>query len=157
MPFVFFGYLISIIFRFLLVMANSWQVLIAFVSFERLGKSRDAPRDAIISTSTKNGGRDFGIHQTMDTSRAIVGTILVLFLFWKFGLGFKTIMIIAGFVSVLSLIPLFFVREPKTKAIKKNLFKSVRNLDKKLKYFIFVASVFTIANFGLYMFILLRA
>ncbi|GAH49544.1 unnamed protein product, partial [marine sediment metagenome] len=35
--------------------------------------------------------------------------------------------------------------------------KGIKHLDKRLKYFIFVASIFTIANFGLYMFLLLRA
>lgn len=156
MRFVFLGYFISVIFRFLLILANVWWAVVSFVSFERIGKARDAPRDAIISDSTKRRGRGFGLHQAMDTSGAIIGTLLVLFLFWKFGFNFKTIILIAGFISALSLIPLFFVKEPKVKPIKKNLLKGIKNLNKKLKYFIFVASVFTIANFGLYMFLLLR-
>ena len=66
MPFVFLGYFVSVIFRFLLFLANAWYYVLAFVSFERLGKLRDAPRDAIISESTEKHGRGFGIHQTMD-------------------------------------------------------------------------------------------
>ncbi len=157
MPFLFLGYFVSVIFRFLLVMANTWQYILAFVSFERLGKLRDAPRDAIISESTEKRGRGFGIHQMMDTSGAIIGSLIVLILFWQFNLGFKTIILIAGGISAFSLIPLFFVKEPKTKPIKKSLLKGMKHLDKKLKYFIFVASVFTLGNFGLYMFLILRA
>lgn len=156
MPIVFLGYLVSILCKFLLVLSSSWQYLLAFVSLERLGKARDAPRDAIITLSTKKRGKGFGIHQMLDTTGAIVGSLIVLFLFWKFNLGFKPIILIAGIISVLSLIPLFFVKEPKTKPSKTSLFRGINLLSKKLKYFIFVSSVFTLANFGLYMFLLLR-
>ena len=157
MPFVFLGYFVSVIFRFLLFLANAWYLILAFVSFERLGKLRDAPRDTIISESTKNKGKGFGIHQMMDTLGGVIGSIIVLILFWYFNLGFKTIILIAGGVSTLSLIPLIFVKETKTKPIKKNLIKGMKDLNKKLRYFIFVASVFTLGNFGLYMFLILRA
>lgn len=157
MPFIFFGYFASVIFRFLLAISTSWQYILTFVSLERFGKLRDAPRDAIISESTKRRGHGFGIQQMLDTAGAIVGSLAVLFLFWKFGLGFKTIILIAGGISILSLIPLYLVKEPKTKPQKKSLFKGIKNLNKKLKYFLFVAFVFTLANFGLFMFLLLRA
>ena len=154
---IFLGYFISVVSRFLIGIVGSWQQLVAFVSFERLGKMRDAPRDVIVSVSTKKRGRGFGIHQMMDTSGAIIGTLFVLFLFWKLNLDFKTIIFIAVGISVFSLVPLFFVTDPKIKKTKKNLLKGVKNLNNKLKYFIFVASVFTLANFGVYMFLLLRA
>ena len=157
MPFVFLGYTISVVFRFLLALANSWQFVLAFISLERLGKSRDAPRDAIITESTKKYGRGFGINQMMDTTGGVLGALIVLLLFWKLNLGFKTIILIAGAISSLSLIPLFFVKEISAKTEKRNLFKGIKDLRKQLKYFIFVASVFTLANFGLYMFLLLRA
>lgn len=156
MPFVFFGYLISIIFRFMLALATSWQYVLAFVSMERLGKSRDAPRDAIIAQSTKEKGKGYGIQQTLDTGGAIVGSIVVLFLLWKFSLGFTPIIIIAGAVSILSLLPLCFVKEPKITPQKRSLFKGIKSFSKKLKYFIFVMTIFTLVNFGLYIFLLLR-
>lgn len=155
-PFIFFGYFLSIIFRFLLGIANSWKLIISFISLERFGKLRDAPRDVIITQSTKKRGRGFGFHQMMDTSGAIVGALLVIFLFWKFQLQMRTIIFIGAGISALSLLPLFFVKENKTKATKKGLFKGIKELNPKLKYFIFVSSVFTLANFGLYLFLLLR-
>ncbi len=157
MPFVFFGYFVSVIFRFLLAVSASWQYILAFVSFERFGKLRDAPRDAIISESTKRRGHGFGIQQMLDTAGAIAGSLAVLLLFWKLRLGFKSIILTAGAISILSLLPLFLIKEPKTKPQKKSLFKGIKTIDKKLKYFLFVAFVFTLANFGLFMFLLLRA
>jgi len=157
MPFVFLGYLISVIFRFVLVFANSWQLILTSVSLERFGKARDAPRDALIDQSTDRKGRGFGIQQMMDTVGAIVGSLLVLFLFWKFQLSFKTIILIAAGVSFFSLIPLLKVKEPKTPKINKNIFKGIHELSGKLKYFIFVTAIFTLGNFGLYMFMILTA
>lgn len=154
---VFFGYLFSTIMRFLISLANSWQMIVSFVSLERFGKLRDAPRDVIITHSTKRRGRGFGVQEMMDRAGAIGGTLLVIFLFWKLQLGMETIILIAAIISALSLIPLFFVKDKKTKVIRKNLFRGIKELNPKLKYFIFVASVFTLGNFGLYLFLLLRA
>mgnify|MGYP001589314264 CR=1 FL=1 len=156
-PFIFLGYFISIIMRFLLAAVNSWQYLVGFFSLERLGKLRDAPRDALIVQSTKKHGRGFAIHQAMDTAGGILGTLIVIFIFWKLQLSMKTIILIAGAISVLSLLPLFFVKEPKFKKTRKSIFKGVSSLNNKLKYFIFVSAIFALANFGLYFFFLLRA
>ncbi len=154
--FVFLGYFFSFVFKFLIGLANSWQHLIWFVSLERFGKFRDAPRDAIISQSNQRG-KNFGIVQMLDTAGAIFGTSIVLILFWKFSFSFKTIIFIAAAVSLLSLFPLIFVKEPKFKKTKKTLIKGISELDKRLKYFVLVASVFALANFGMYMFLLLIA
>ncbi len=155
-PFVFLGYLISTIFRFLLALANSWQYVMGFVLFERIGKARDAPRDAMIAQSTKERGKSFGIQQMLDTGGAIVGSIIVLFLLWKLEVDLTVIILIAGGISIFSLIPLFFVKEPKIKPHKSNLFRGIKSFSKKLKYFIFVMASFTLVNFGSYMFLLLR-
>lgn len=154
---VFFGYFFSAIFKFMISIANSWQYVLAFVSLERLGKTRDAPRDAIIIQSTKKRGYGFGLQNAMDRTGAILGTLIVIFLFWKLQLGIKTIILIAAIISSFSLLPLFFVKEKKTPIIRKNIISGVKNLNPRLKYFIFAASVFTLGNFGLYSFLLLRA
>ena len=155
--FIFLGYLLSTIFKFFIALASSWQYVIAFVSLERFGKFRDAPRDAMISYSKKVTGRNFGIVQMLDVVGGIIGTIIVIFLFWKFNFDIKNIILIAAGISVLSMLPLFFVHEHKIKAMKKNFYRSVGELNGKLKYFIFVSSVFAFGNFGLYMFLILAA
>ena len=142
----------------MLSIVNSWYFVIGFVSLERFGKLRDAPRDAMISASVKKDrGEAFGFHQAMDTMGGVVGTILVIFLYWKLNLDIKTIIIIAAGISSLALIPLFFVKEAKTKSKNIGFLDSVHKISKELKYFVFVSSVFTLANFGLYMFLILRA
>ncbi|MBL7148276.1 MAG: MFS transporter [Nanoarchaeota archaeon] len=156
-PIVLFGYFFSVIFKFLMGIAGSWQLLVGFISFERFGKLRDAPRDAMIGAASKKHGRDFGLHRLIESIGGIIGILLVVFLFWKFNIGFKPIIFIAAGISAFSLLPLFFVSESKTKPVKDGLLKGLKKVDKKLKYFIFVVSVFTLANFGLYMFMLLRA
>lgn len=155
--FVFFGYFFSFIFKFFIALANSWQQIMLFVSLERFGKLRDAPRDAIISESRNNKGKNFGIAQMLDTLGAVVGTILVLVLFLQFNLEFKKIIFIAAAISFFSIIPIFFVKEPKFKKTKKQIIEGISSLDKRLKYFVLVASVFSFGNFGLYMFIILIA
>lgn len=157
MPFVFFGYIFSIISRFLFLLAKSWQTMTLFISFERFGKIRDPPRDAIIADSTHHRGKGFGLHQAMDTSGAIIGTLLVVLLYWKFQFDFRTIILFAALISILSFFPLFFVKEPRKITKKKITLKGAHKLHSQLKYFIFTVSVFTLANFGLYMFLILLA
>ena len=155
--FVFWGYLISTLFKFMLFFANSWQILITFFSLERFGKLRDAPRDAIIAYSKKERGRNFGLHQMFDASGKIGGTIIVIILYLVFNSEFKTMFLIAGALASLSLIPLFFVYEPKIKSASFSLWQGIHELNRKLKYFIFVSCIFTLANFGLSMFMIVRA
>lgn len=156
MPFVFFGYFFSIISRFLTAFSVSWQAIIGFVSLERIGKIRDAPRDAVIAQTSLKKGESFGIHQMFDSFGGVLGTIIVIFLFWKLEFSFKHIVLVAAFFSLFSLLPLLFVKEPKFKKSHTSIFSEVHHLNSKLKYFLFVAAIFALANFGLSMFILLR-
>lgn len=155
--FVFLGYFFSFIAKFFIGISSSWQQLLAFVSLERFGKFRDAPRDAIISETRKHRAEDFGLVQMMDLVGGIIGTAIVLFFLLKMHFEFKTIIFIAASISFLSVFPVFFVKAPKIKPIKKTLFQGVHLLDKRLKYFVFVASIFSLANFGLYLFLILIA
>ncbi len=155
--FIFIGYTISIIFRTLLAISVSWQQIITFVSLERFGKVRDAPRDAILIDTTKKRGRSFGIHQAMDTSGAIIGSLLVLLLFWKLEWEFSSIIFVAAAISVFSLFPLMFVKKTSRKKLQVDFLSCKDCLTPGLKYIILTLSVFTMANFGLYLFILVIA
>ncbi|MFH0808783.1 MAG: MFS transporter [archaeon] len=155
--FIFAGYLISIIFRVFLALATSATQIITFVSLERFGKVRDAPRDAILIDTTESRGRSFSIHQAMDTSGAIIGSLLVLLLFWKLNLAFSKIIAIAAVISIFSLFPLIFVKKTSRKKQKIPILKCTDCLTPQLKYIILTLSVFTMANFGLYLFLLVIA
>ena len=154
-PFVFSGYSISSVFKLLLTFSkNSFHILV-FSSFERLGKGlRTAPRDAILAESLpKERGKAFGVHRAFDTLGAIFGSVLVLFLLWLFVLEFQTIIFLSALIGFCSLIPLWLVKEKRTK------FKTrtrIKTLPKPLKKFLLVSGIFSLGNFS-YMFFLLKS
>ncbi len=159
--FVFSGYGVSALFKFLLALSAKWQQAFAAAGLERVGKGmRTAPRDAIISASTRESrGRSFGVHRAMDTSGAILGSLAVFVLFWFLNLDFKTIILVAAGASFLSLIPIGSVREKKhagTERRKYSLRISLKGIPRDLRKFILVASVFSLSRFS-YMFFVLRA
>jgi len=154
---IFFGYLASTILKLLIGLAKSANQVIAFVSLERIGKIRDPPRDAIISQMKIRKGDGFGLHQMFDSLGGFLGTVAVILIFWLLKWDFRTIVLVAGGIASLSLIPLFFVKDKKIDPIKRNMADSIYNLDKKLKKIIYILAIFSIANFGLYMFVLLKA
>src|SRR3989344_7619020 len=115
--FVFIGYAFSSLAKFFYPLANTWQHVLSVRSIERIGKGfRDAPRDAIVSESldpTKRG-EGFGIQRAMDSLGAILGSLTVLILIWKFDLGLSNIFLIAALIGTFSLIPIIFVKEPES-------------------------------------------
>jgi len=156
--FVFSGYLTSALFKLALAFSKIWQHILIFSGLERVGKGlRTAPRDAIISDSMpKERGKGFGIHRALDTSGAILGSLVVFILFWFLGFNFKSVILIAAVFSLFSLIPLYFVKEKKKEPQDISLKIGLKNLPKSLKLFILVSSIFALANFS-YMFFILRA
>lgn len=152
------GYLTSAVFKLLLSFSKIWQHILIFAGLERIGKGlRTAPRDAIISDSMpEQRGKGFGIHRAFDTSGAILGSAIVFVLFWFLGFNFKSIIFVAALLALLSLIPLYFVKEEKRKPQDISFQLGLRNLPKPLKLFMLVSGVFALANFS-YMFFILRA
>ncbi len=150
--FVLFGYLFSAIAKLFISFSKTLLPAITFLSIERTGKGiRDAPRDAMIAESTKKRGGGFGLHRTLDTTGGVIGALIVLLLLWKLSFSFRTIILIAALISFLSLLPLIFVKDTFMSRKKLKL-----KLSGKLKYLLFVISVFTLANFS-YMFFILKA
>lgn len=156
--FVFSGYLTSAIFKLVLALTTTWQQVLAVIGFERVGKGlRDAPRDAIISESMpKRKGKAFGLHRMFDSSGAIIGSIIAFILFWFLGLDFKLIILTAATISFLSLVPLKFVKETVNRKKSMGLKFGLKSLTLKLKLFLVIAGVFSLANFS-YMFFILKA
>lgn len=153
---VFFGYIMSAILKLFIGVAQTSTQIISFVSLERVGKIRDAPRDAIIARTNKDNGRAFGLHEMFDKAGGVIGTILVLILFWALKLDFRSITLIAAGIAMFSIVPLFMVTDSKSKKIKTNLFQSIKKLETNLKGMILILGLFAIINFGLAMFFLLR-
>ena len=163
--FVYLGYGISGIFKILLGFSNNITQVITASSLERIGKGlRTAPRDAIISESLpEKQGKAFGLHRAFDTFGATLGVFVALFLLWHFqkvnSLSLiKKIIIFAGFISLSSLIPLFFVKEKTKKDSEKksqSLKIAFKSLDRRLKIYLISVALFSLAEFS-YMFFVLR-
>ncbi|MBI2498741.1 MFS transporter [Candidatus Woesearchaeota archaeon] len=155
--FVISGYFTSSISKILLSLSTFWTHILIFTSLDRIGKGmRDSPRDVIISESMKkHRGEGFGIQRSLDTLGAVLGSFSVLLLIWYLNLSFKKIIFIAGLISLLSLLPLIFVKDIKT---KNKLNFSIKNvyLSRKIKKFFIVSSIFALANFS-YMFFILKS
>lgn len=157
--FVFAGYLTSTIFKLLLAISRIWPLAIMFSSMERVGKGlRTAPRDAIIaeSVTADQRGKGFGIHRTFDTTGAVLGAFGALCLYWFLHFNFTIIILIAGALGFLSLMPLHFVTESKSVPQDVTLKMGLKCLSKPLRFFILISSVFALGNFS-YMFFILKA
>jgi len=154
------GYSLSTITKPLLAVSTHWTHILGVRFLDRVGKGiRTTPRDALIASSAakKVRGKSFGLHRAMDTSGAIVGTLIAFFILQKYlGDAFRLIFwlsFIPGLIAVLILI--FAVKESKSKAEKKYSF-NFKNLNPNLKKFLFVILLFNLANFS-YAFFILRA
>jgi len=152
------GYLTSAVFKLLLSFSQIWQHVLVISGLERIGKGlRTAPRDAIISDSASGKmGKGFGMHRALDTSGAIFGSAAVFVLFWQFGFNFKTVIFIAAFLALFSVIPLIFVKETASTPQRISLHLGIKNLNRPFKIFIVISGVFALANFS-YMFFILKA
>ncbi len=156
--FVFSGYMTSSVFKLLLAFSRTWQHILLFSSLERVGKGlRTAPRDAIIADSMpREKGKGFGIHRSLDTLGAIIGSILTFSLFWILNMDFRSIILVSSAFAFLSLLPLYPVKEARM-GVKRylDLKVSLKDLPVDLKYFILISSTFALSNFS-YMFLILK-
>lgn len=159
---VFGGYAFSALAKFFFPLADTWQHILAARSIERIGKGlRDAPRDAIVSESIdhQKRGSGFGIQRAMDSFGAILGSLTVLILFWKFNYDFRGIFFLAALIGVLAVVPILFVREPASLTSfqpKKTLDFSKLNFSSVLKKFVGISTLFYAGNFS-FMFLILKA
>jgi len=151
------GYALSAAGKLLLPVANTWQQVFLLKTLERSGKGvRSAPRDAMISESTdkSNRGRGFGLHRSMDSTGAVIGSVLA-YLLWQGGMSYSSIFMVAGVLSVLALLPFYRVKES-FRASSCEVRLRLSGLSPELQRFLVVASLFALGNFS-YMFFILRA
>ncbi|MGB3919736.1 MFS transporter [Methanothrix sp.] len=156
-PLVVAGYALSAAGKIFLPFSSAWQHVFLLKTVERSGKGvRSAPRDAMISESAdeKNKGRGFGLHRAMDSAGAVFGSLLA-YLLWQGGYSYSSILMLAGILSIVALIPFIKVKESFSGSecsIRLNL----SALSPELKAFLFIACLFALGNFS-YMFFILRA
>ena len=114
-PFVLWGYGLSAVSKPLLALAAAWPFVLFCRFLDRSGKGvRTSARDALITASAEPGfwGRAFGFHRAMDTAGAVAGPLITVLLLSYFGLGYRSIFMIAAIPAALGVIVLAaFVEE----------------------------------------------
>jgi len=155
--FVFNGYLVSSIAKISFAFAGTWPVVLILKMLERTGKGlRTVPRDALIADSSAERGKAFGFHRMMDTAGAVLGAGIAILFFSLFRLSFYRIILIAGLLGFLALVPFLWVKDVSGKSAGKGLVFSWRDIPPDLKKFFAAALVFSLSNFT-YMFFILKA
>ena len=157
--FVALGYGASTLFKTILPVAATWPHVLAARVGDRIGKGvRDPPRDALIAESTQpeTVGKAFGFHRTMDTTGAVLGPILVLILFPLFtaqrgeAQAFRDLFLLAVIPAALAFLVILAVREVAAKPKMTLRFRvSLRALPVRLRLFVLVAAIYSLANFSI--------
>jgi MFS family permease len=156
-PLVVGGYALSAAGKLLLPAASSWPQVFLLKTIERCGKGiRSPPRDAMISESAVESrrGRGFGLHRSLDSTGAVIGSLLA-YLLWQAGYGYSSIFMVAGVLALLALIPFYWVKES-FRAPGCEMKLKLADISPSLQSFILLACLFALGNFS-YMFFVLRA
>lgn len=146
--FVVFGYFLAGISKVFISISNSFAQLAVFAGLERVGKIRDAPRDAIVATISKKKRRaqNFGFVEMMDNFGAVVGILLTIFLLTIF--DYRTLILIAGVPSVVaSIVLLIFAKSPKENP-RSRLKRYSVILNKEIKKIILASFLFNLGFFS---------
>jgi MFS family permease len=159
------GYAGSTIGKVLLYVSQGWGLVFAGRMVDRLGKGiRVAPRDALIADSTPDGGRGkaFGLHRAMDSLGAAAGVAISIWLVSTLGHNlaprdYQRIFLFSLIPAALGVAALLFIRERKRETKVRELPRlSWKCLPSKLKWFLFVVTLFALGNSS-NQFLLLRA
>ncbi|HTW92339.1 MAG TPA: MFS transporter [bacterium] len=159
------GYAGSTIGKALLYISQGWGLVFAGRMVDRLGKGvRTAPRDALIADSVPEGkrGKAFGLHRAMDSLGAAAGVALAIWLVNAVGHNllphdYQRIFLISLIPAVLGVAALLFIREHRKETAARKLPRiSWKGLPTKLKWFLFVVTLFALGNSS-NQFLILRA
>ncbi|MFX0105986.1 MAG: MFS transporter [Candidatus Hodarchaeota archaeon] len=102
-PFVVAGYTISNLSKPFIGLSPSWEYVLGLKSIDRFGKGlRTSSRDVLVSYYATEKGKAFGLHRSMDTLGAVIGSLLAflfLFLAWSYS-QIIFFSIFPGFVAI---------------------------------------------------------
>ncbi|QCX32985.1 MFS transporter [Caloramator sp. E03] len=150
---VFIGYLLSAISRFLFgTVFFAWQAFILRL-IDGIGKgTKDAPRDALVAQSAKEGhvGFSFGFQRMLDTLGSVIGPLVtagILYLFASGNMRYRIIFYIAGLISAITILLIgIFVNEKASSASKEQSKFDFSVLKDKFLLFLIIMLIFTLGN-----------
>jgi MFS family permease len=147
------GYFAGLIYKVILLFANSWAFVLFARLIDRFGKGiRTAPRDSLVSESAAKNelGKAFGLHKAFDMAGAALGILITYFLIKGAAfVDYNAVFMISMIPAVLGLFMFVFIKQDsKTQQTKKRepFFKNIRGVDNQLWLYLFVVFVFTLGN-----------
>ncbi len=149
-PFVVAGYAISNLSKPFIGLSPSWEFVLALKSTDRVGKGlRTSSRDALISYYAIEKGKSFGLHRSMDTLGAVIGSLLAfifLFFFWSF----SQIIFFSIFPGIIAIVLILTVKEvdPNKFDETKLKFQETPKMDKIDKNFIKLIIILGVIEFA---------
>ena len=158
-PFAVAGYALSALTKPLLYFANAWGWVLGVRLADRIGKGvRTAPRDALIADSIDDTQRGlaFGLHRASDTLGAFLGLGIAALIVWRTQAQasllsldtFKLVVLVSIVPGVLGVLVLALgareVTGPSRSTETPRL--SLKEIDPRFKYFLFVLVLFTLGN-----------
>ncbi len=154
--FIWVGYLFGSLSRIGYALSTVWQHLIPFRVFDRMGKIRSAPRDAIVAdlSTDQNRGKHFGLLRTMDNLGAVCGILICLAFI---DIGYKNLFLLAAFPSAIGVVMILFsIKESPSKGTRAFKGLTFKNMDRNLWIFLVLSALFALGSFS-YSFLLLYA
>ncbi len=153
-PIAFMGYAAGLIYKLALILAGSWYGILAARLIDRFGKGiRTAPRDVLVSESCDFDklGHSFGIHKALDMAGSAAGILIAFFILtaWEGKYAYKQLFLLSCIPAIASLLMFMFIKETGKSCeseVPLNLFKGLKNLDKRLKLYLTVVFIFTLGN-----------
>jgi len=164
-----FGYGLLTISRFLLFFAHTWSFVLVLRFVNDIGEGiKDSPRDVILTNSVSKEvkGKAYGIHRTLHTIGAIIGTLIAVYLL--FGAAspsaisrntYNAIFIVASVLSLIGFLIIYLFLEEKKKVLAHVIAKKTgpHFINRKFKIFILTAGLFAIGNFSVWFMLLKTA
>jgi len=155
--FIWTGYFFGALSRVGYAFTTIWPFLIPFKIFDRVGKIRSAPRDALVAdiSTEMNRGRHFGLMKSMDNLGAVCGIATCIILFQY--LGYRALFLLAAFPSLISVYLIYRgIRETKPALSVIHQRMTLRVLDGPFRMFLILSSIFALGSFS-YSFLLVYA
>lgn len=151
-PFIFLGYLFSLIARPLLALTTAGSAILGLRFLDGIGKGmKDSPKDALIadSTETKTRGKGFGIARMLDTLGSVVGPLVLfgLLYFLKDSTSkYHIILFLTAIPLFMTLIVLHY-KVKETPIIEKTIIQSVKiSLPRRFYIFLGIVLIFSLGN-----------
>lgn len=110
-PFVVAGYTISNLAKPFIGFSPTWEFVLGFKAIDRFGKGlRTSSRDTLISYYAVDRGKAFGLHRAMDTTGAVIGSLITfLLLYWAW--SYSEIIFFSLFPGIAAIILILTIKD----------------------------------------------